>query len=296
MSDNVRLDPINLPAPAPTPEPINRGYSTTTHLNGQVVNHETRHASISEAGVAGGSVASTLSRFGSHSVELQPGNPQSRTSVENAERMGAIRRDGSGGWMDVSVSSAVPQSTQQPAPQDQQARQEDHPSSGAYLPAEDQAMQQQVEPLSQGGFDAAVSGIVAAVVNDTDPEEVVKELARREGIELDRARELVSSMHAYHSNALNRALAPVLGGTDRIAAFRLHLEGKPGQFEPALQKLVLGRDPSAFVAAAREWSFRNAPDTSALSNAGFKTSMDPTTGEVLAQRGGGNWVRLKDLG
>ena len=77
---------------------IHRSTVTEGGLSLEATGGTARHV-VSYEGTPGGSVLATLDAHGrSQSVELIPGNPASRTSVEVALREGVLRRNGSASW------------------------------------------------------------------------------------------------------------------------------------------------------------------------------------------------------
>jgi hypothetical protein len=93
---------------------VNEGPISFSVHDGQVRNVGVTRYVASIDGVQGGGVMQTLHRYGSKpSVEIEPGNPMSRTDVPTAIRLGILERDLAGNLREVGQHSAP---TMQPLP------------------------------------------------------------------------------------------------------------------------------------------------------------------------------------
>lgn len=250
----------------------------------------------SQDGTAGGSVVATLRRAGpTPSVELYPGRPESRTSVEVAARMGLIKRDSFGQWQDADAAAQVAQS-ETPAPVGDSAEDFTPAESQAFTPEADAAFQALVNDVPQHSFDSAMAGVIAALGSGTgNLEGVAKRFAESAGMEPSQASQLIDQAIAYYSGAASRVLGGMGMSAGQQDAFFGQLQG------PALtqvfQELAYGRSAAKLVEEAGAWRGKNPPDMSAYHAAGFETHVDPRTGEVMLRQkvDGAPWARLSDL-
>jgi hypothetical protein len=242
---------------------------------------------------------------GQQTIETEPGNPASRTVIATALREGLIRETWPGHYEDAApVSAPAREGTGEPleAPD---ANADDKPY--AYLDAKELGIwQQEVEPLPQAAYDAAVAGAIAVITrggaagefDDFDP--VVRQLAEAAGMEPDRARELVEVGAEWHAASLARALQEEgLLSQDSVPSFYESVRGSP-KLPQALQELMLLGSTNGFRALALEFKRTEGHQThetlrKQLAREGFESRVDRDTGDILVQRGSGPWVPLSQL-
>lgn len=247
----------------------------------------------SQQGRHGAPVMSTLRRGSTDSVELEPGNPASRTSLAVAERDGLIRRNAAGVYEDVLKSTAEP--TAASAENDPSDDQPDA-DAGVFNAEEDSLWAEDIAPLPQSAYDSAQASVVAVIAHGMGSvEDTAKSLAKSAGIEPAMALDYVTEGIAMHERTVARALAPLglTGGRleEAYAAFR----DQPARLQDAIQRLVHQRDPSGFREMATDFRRSNPGDLSAYKAAGFETTVDQQTGEVLVKLPGGDWQKAGDL-
>lgn len=253
---------------------------------------------IAHEGTAGGSVAQTLRREGAQgfSVELVPGDPNSRTSAAVAARMGVLREQ-AGTYVDVGSTDRL---------EAQQAIQADFdqgslpvPDVEAFPVAAEEVLQAAVEPLPQHSYDNALSQLTAlAVYENGSLEQIGARIATSSGMLNHGDGTAVAHVIAKHfETAAARALEQVgVVGKERQAAFLQDArDGNRAKFGEAVQKLVHGRDPSGIKAMGQVWADRN-PDgfVQGLREAGFEVARDPTGG-WLHRSGQGPWIPVAAL-
>jgi hypothetical protein len=219
-----------------------------------------RH-SVSFEGTPGGSILSSLQKStGQPSVELEPGNPMSRTSVEAAIRMGALERDAAGNLREVGTTTG---NEQKDAAQggDQAAQgQEKGPNSDVpFFDAEDDALwQEDIGPLTQPGYEAAVASGIGAIARGDDIEKTVRGLVQNEGIEPELAREYVQEGIAKEQRTVDKLMASIGIEGDSLDECYEQMRQQPAKLQDALQRLVYGRDLSGFRTFGLEWQARQA--------------------------------------
>jgi hypothetical protein len=68
---------------------------------------------------------------------------------------------------------------------------------------------------------------------------------------------------------------------------------QPAKFKTAVMVHVSARSLNGYRELAREFMKHTAPTEGALQSAGYKTKVDPTTGELLVDLGGGMWESVR---
>lgn len=203
-------------------------------------------------GAAGAPITSTIAYRGAEqSVELEPGNPATRTSVAAAVRMGLIRPRLGGGFED---SAAQAETAAAALAEPQEAPQAD-PGAGLFSETEDRAYAQMIDPLPQHAYDGAVASMVAAVAHGHGSEEAAAaQLAEAAGIEPGQAAEMVAAAHAHYSRVVARALAPLGLTGDSLGAAYAYMQAKePAKLQDAIQRLTHGRDVGGFTMLAHSY-------------------------------------------
>ncbi len=242
------------------------------------------------------SVAQSFRRMGPQaSVQLIPGDESSRTDVQSAARMGLIRQDEHGRWIDV---AAPAQGQQAPQPETKQEPAQD-PGADYFAAEDDATWAQMIDPLPQQAYDSSVSRAMGLIAYGTgDLQSVAHALARDGGIEPSRALELVEDGIELHRRAVVKALAKDGMDESRVGEFFSSLKARPDALHAALQRLTMGRDVGGFVELARAFDVANpSADMKALEAMGFEVSRDPQANELMARpRGSGRaWVSAKAL-
>ncbi len=242
------------------------------------------------------SVAATLRRDGALvSVEIEPGNQASRTSVETALRLGLLRPAAGGGFEDVGQPQQAPQQDQQQG--DQKAPEVEQ----VFDQQEASVWAEEIEPLSQGSYDAAVAGTIAAVASGSEGfEGIASRLAEANGLEPERAREFVETgVEWYQRTLTNDLVKQGLCTADTVDQFYESLQGNP-KLTQALQQFAIEGRTDTFRELARDFKRQSSLRTEAqmrdqFTRVGMKTMVDRTTGELLVQSGSGPWMPLSKL-
>lgn len=216
---------------------------------GNAGQYERRHESYTHTtdGKAGDAIMSTLDYRGTtKTVELEPGNPATRTNLDTAIRMGLVRVSPWGGYEQVQAQQpGTPEALKEP----EEAPQAD-PGAGLFSESEDKAYAQLIQPLPQFAYDGALASMVAAVAHRQGTEEAAAaKLAEAAGLEPAQAGELVANAHAHYTRVVARALAPLgLAGDELQTAYSYMQDKHPARLQEAIQRLTHGRDASMFKA------------------------------------------------
>lgn len=243
--DDQQAAPQQPPAPPPLIRP---DVGTLRHVNGtaEVASTGVERHTFSRDGVAGGSVVATLNRQGMHAtVELEPGNPSSRTRVEVALREGLVERDGSGGFRDATRVA-------QPEHQAPQEPEQEHPgesASAVFTPEDAATFAGLISDLPQHAFDATEARMVEAFATGRGSvEQIAESLAREAGIEPTAALEVIRKAEDLYVAPVSRELVRVGIPQEQHDEARAFFQSQPGPFRDALQRFVHARDLSGFRA------------------------------------------------
>lgn len=221
-------------------------------------------ATVSHSGTAGGSVAATMQHLGgARTVELVPGNPSTRTLVETAVRAGLLESDGQGGFRDpgnVARAAEGPKATAPAAVVQEDLQEPAKPAPAAEIheafDAEDLDLwNQDIAPLPQAAYDAAVTRTMGAVVSggagdmDAALSHVANQLAQSAQIDQTLAAEYVQQGAAMYQRTVERALAKVglEGQQDTQGFYKWMRQSQQEGMQKALQHLVHLQDPGEFV-------------------------------------------------
>lgn len=198
-------------------------------------------------------------------VELEPGNPTSRTRVEVAERLGLIRSAGPGLWADMAAPGAVQAAPASPAPVGTPAEPEvaseaaEDPGAGVFDAEADQLWAEDIAGLDQPVYDSAVARTTAAVVSGEGLDGVALQLAKDTGMAPELAQQYVSEGAAYYADVVAADLERQGIAPDQLEAFYGHLRAVRGpEMRHAIQRLTLARDVSVFRTLATEWQMLQA--------------------------------------
>ncbi len=199
---------------------------------------QTRHSHNTSFGTNGGSVTATLnSTFGRPSVELVPGDPSTRTSVETALREGLIRRNPWGQFEDVLTDDG--KQTSLPADPTEKEALVDR-SEGAFDPSDDQDWAADIEPLPQHSYDGAVASAVAVVAHGMGSfEDTAKALAASAAISPELAREFVEQGYAMHERTVG-----LPGFSETLISRKMAPNPRGAHEKESFQRGADGRDPA----------------------------------------------------
>jgi hypothetical protein len=279
-----------------TPAPSFRVISgATIHNTGaDAAPHEASsgHYQVTHEGAAGGSVLATRQRvMGADTVELIPGTPGSRTNISAALKAGLIEEFAPGQYREAAARSA------QEAAEEAQPEPQQDPGAGVFDAEDDQLWAEDIAPLPQPAYDAAVASGIAAIAHGQGSfEQTAKALSSNAGIEPALAQEYVEQGAAMYERAVARGLEPLGLTGARLQQFYDATREDPKALQDALQRLLHMRDVSGFRDMAIAWQTRNpGPEVDQLKAAGFETFTDRETGDLFVRRGQDGWVPAKAL-
>lgn len=311
-------------------EPRSRVYTgAIRHTAGQddeVTGTGVARYTHSTAGTPGGGILASLSSsYGRPSVEIEPGNPASRTDVRTAERMGLIKADGKGGWEAVrgtdgsqrTLSTVEAEEQKQLQQQDtvrQQVSRID--TEGVFLDSEDAQWRTTMEAVPEHVFGPVMASMTNAVLLGGDFDTATRRLVQDSGMEPDQAAEVVNTAAQLQQNIVDRAMEKVGLSGEALEAFYEAARNDPRRLGNALQYLMHGRDVSHFQQWGREFAAtverraaveqaRQGPlqgasasgsalQSKVLEAAGFTVSKD-SSGVSMARHGNGAWRRVSDI-
>jgi hypothetical protein len=206
-------------------------------------------------GVRGGSVAATLQRHGPNaSVELEPGNPASRTLVSEAIRQGLLQRDFSGRLVDAPRQKELVEASQRQPDE----KPETDPGAEDFDPEQDAEWAKAIEPLSQSSYDAAVASSIGAVIGGNRGfERAAENLAKAAGMQPGDAHAYVQAGYDMYRGVVDRAVGSQGIPTEALEAFYADCRTRQGELQEAIQRVVHMRDVSGFHKLAQKYIRRN---------------------------------------
>lgn len=242
-----------------------------------------------------GVMATAKREGGVLSVELEPGNPASRTGIESALREGLIRQTGPGIYEDMAPTPEAPAREQQPA-----EASEEQPF-GFLDPGEVATWNEAVESeLSSHSYTAAAMGTIAAIAAGKDLDGVGRALAASNGLEPSRGLEFVDTGVEFTKRSLSRDLVKQgLCTSDNVEQFYASIVGH-AQLTRALQEVALEGKTTTFRTLAAAWRRDENLRTQGsmkddLTRSGLDSMVDPKTGNLLVRKGSGPWVAISKL-
>lgn len=228
------------------------------------------------------------------SVEVEPGNPASRTSIATALRMGVIREPYLGCYEDVQAAPAAPG-----------AEAGQSPGEDSHTPelAEQQAEADwaaDIEAVPQHAYDAAVASGANAVLDTTAEgwQKTAAVLASNTGMSPDAAAEYVEAGYSFFETQVAKMANGVGIEEGSKEAFYDFMRSKhPQALQAATGQLVSTRRLDGFRQLATafkvEQGTRQLPEWRAR---GFDGAyVNRTTGDVMLSMKGGAAVRARDL-
>jgi hypothetical protein len=266
------VDPESLQANtmgvAPTEVPITRpaiGTLTLTHRGGQTemsASGTTRYQH-SSGGTAGGSIMATLSAtHGPATVELEPGNPASRTVLQTAVREGLIKSDGRGGWQDVTndhgqqrtIATVATEAAQQAQQiEAQQAREQRQATEGVFVPEEDAQWQAEMADVPDPAFRSTMALVTNAVVLGQSLDAAAARLSQETGMDPDAAMQKVITAGGLQQRIVDRALGKLGLEGEALEAFYTEATNEPARLQNAIHHLMHARDVRPFQQMGREF-------------------------------------------
>lgn len=249
---------------APVHNPLTEAWQAAGRANSPSVSFDASTGETRESGIASFTVGaqahgagdSVMSTFRSGrdggSVEIEPGNPASRTSMAVAKRMGLIT-DGTGFRDTAGFNQPVGPATQAgPAASEELQAPEGHSETPeAFDAAEYAAFEADIADMPQVAYDTTVSVAVAACLDGGSLAAATTRLARESGMEPARAAQYVENIHGMYRDTVLRAVIPE--GVRNPEAFFTWCRSQRG-LQDAISTLTVQRDVSKFKSLAREYS------------------------------------------
>jgi hypothetical protein len=264
-------------------------------------NHASHQTSSTPENPQQSIMGSLKSMGGQKTVELEPGNPASRTLLSSAVKDGLVVETAPGVFVDRSLfGGAGNQEGSSGNVEAPEGAPEESPL-GVYDEAELDIWNQEVASIPQHSYDKAVAGVTAALA-EAAPERlegVISSLASSTGMEPEQAREFVETGIEWYAETIARDLVKSVGIT------RAQVEGLWDQFRTqghprlaeAIQEVAITGQANVFREVAKEFKVQQAlgADMRIFQQQGFETRVDRETGEIMIRRGNQNWCALKDL-
>lgn len=193
------------------------------------------------------------------SVELEPGNPASRTSLAVALRLGLIKEPYPGIYEDAQGGTPQgPQGSTQPRSGDPAPQPEKPAQAGPEL-ADEKAegdWAADIEPLPQQAYDSALAFAADAVAGEGVEgwDKMAQVLARDAGLAPEAASQFVSAGYTFFEGQVSKAVQALGIGPEAKEAFYDHIrDNHPDDLKAATQALVMGRSLDGFRALAAKY-------------------------------------------
>lgn len=212
-----------------------------------------------------GSVMATLRNVnGAQTIELEPGNPASRTHLRMALETGLIEAVGNGQYRDKGMQDNASQGLPQDAPQDSPEDAPVDPGKGVFSAQDDEDWQASIDPLSQSAYDSTSASVTVAVMAGADNlDRAAANLAEQAGMEPELAKNYVQTGYEMYEAVVAKAVATV-GVTDKQDFYKFLRDTKPRELQHAIQSLTMGRDVALFKELASEYNRHSSPEAKAL--------------------------------
>lgn len=192
-------------------------------------------------------------------VELIPGDPSSRTLIDQALRDGLVYQSAPGVYIDAKAGG--PAGTQQAAPAGTQQSPEvasqapDVTAGGLFDKADVEAWDADIADVPQAAYDGAVARSIAATVAGAESlDHVALALARDGGLDPAHASELVTAAVEWHQHIADTAIVQMGIAAEQLPEAYAWMRQTHGTaLRHGIQEFVMKRDFSVIRRLAREW-------------------------------------------
>lgn len=187
------------------PQPTRVANQSFALSGGQLTERGVTRHSTHQQSAPGRSVMATMQRLnGQTTVELIPGVPASRTTIDQAVRDGLVRETSPGFWEDVTPlhASGAGHPGAPAEPVTDSLAGEEQPF--AYVDREHmEEWQEMIEPLPQPAYDRALAAAMASIASgDGDLDKAVQRLTKETGMDPAAAADLVGTGEAMYRESL----------------------------------------------------------------------------------------------
>ena len=228
----------------------------------------------------------TGQRLPTTTIELEPGNPGSRTTLAAAVILGMVAKTAQGDYVAVGQQSQAP--TQSPAEALAQAMQPEQPTEvGPELFAADQEAHYSstIEAIPQQLYDRALISAADAIAETGNFEDFTASLASASGLPDHQIEAAKAAGMAMFQNQADTAVASL--GADPQEFYQWAREHHKEALGRAIREQVTGRNLGGYRELAKTYLDQTSPSLDALSNHGYEVKQAPANG-----KGGNDMVRI----
>lgn len=220
------------------------------------------------------------------SVLLDPNNPQSRVSLQTAEREGLVVRDAMGNYSEVNRASQVNPDNQELQETLQEATQED--GQALFDVAEEQAFGAAIADIPQGLYDQAIIKAAGQAATLGSMDDIAASLASTTGLPLEQLQEAQRIGQAQFQAQADSAIKAL--GVDPFQLYEWARENQPEKLGRAVREQVSTRSLAGYRDLAQIFMTKVAPAQSQLTRNNFETKTE--NGESMVNIGG-YWTTTK---
>lgn len=249
-------------------------------VTSRIVGEVTKSSSLSGPPVSGDLLATarnnagspTVQRLPTTTIELEPGNPGSRTSLATAELLGMVTRNANGEYVAVGQSLMGEQEQQ-----GEQQQEQDAESQGPELfsESEEAAFNASLSDIPQPLYDQAVISAAMQAATTGDIGDFSAKLAADSGLDVAQVRAVQESGTAMFQAQADKAISGL--GVDPQELYDWARSKHPDQLQAAVRNQVTARDLSGYRELGKQYLDHTAPDGGTLKAHGYETRQTPPT-------------------
>jgi hypothetical protein len=261
---------------------------------GEVANRGTVSVSSSEllGGAGSGILGTARTPWGSPTSDLKPTtlvdvDGSGPTELRVAEKMGYVRRDENGRYVEVAQAERVATEQQQ-----QQERQGTEEQQEAFAPEDEAAIIEMVQGVEPQMLGSAVTSLAIELADTgTLGKDTLEKVVSQTGMEPVKAAAFIEKTFNLFTQQASAELQK--SGIDSEHFLRWARQNRPEELKRAFVDHVQARSLSAYRTLAQTFLRSTPPSADALSRAGFDTRIDPTSNELLVKIGD-SWHSVRE--
>lgn len=260
--------------------------------SGQVEQTQRATASLEDFKGACGSgiLATAMTPWGSPARELKPetlvdvGGQMAPLKV--AEKMGKVRRDAAGNWIEVAEGERQSSEQQQPSEEEELGGIKAEPFSEA----DEAALVEAVGDVSTQSLGAVLIPLALEIAETGESSVNIEDVASKLGTTPERAAAIAETVERLFQGQADSSLKELQVDPQKFYEWaRLHrLDG----LRRAVANHLSARSLSDYRTLAKEYLRHTVPDAEGLKQAGYESRLDPTTRELMVKLRG-VWVSVK---
>ncbi|MHB1175814.1 MAG: hypothetical protein ACYCZJ_11890 [Sulfuriferula sp.] len=252
-------------------------------VTSRIVGEVTKSSSLSGSPVSGDLLATarnnagspTAQRLPTTTIELEPGNPGSRTSLATAELLGMVTRNAAGEYVAVGKSLAGEPEAAQGVPGTEQEEGQEPQGPELFSESEEESFNASLSDIPQPLYDQAVISAAMQAATTGDIGDFSAKLAADAGLDVAQVRAVQESGTAMFQAQADKAISGL--GVDPRELYDWARSKHPDQLQAAVRNQVTARDLSGYRELAKQYLDHTAPDGDTLKAHGYETRQTPPT-------------------